>query len=99
MAASLGLWLLVPFAWLLAHLPSGVGLAAGRRLGDLLWLVLPRRRAVALDNLRRAFGGECTPTRIRRLGRRSFQHVGMNLVEACRYFLRPTHVMLSRVRV
>ena len=98
-AASLGVWLLFPLGWLLAHLPSAVGLATGRRLGDALWWVLPRRRAVALDNLRRSFGGECTPTEIRRLGRRSFQHVGMNLVEVCRYFLRPTHVMLSRVRV
>jgi Kdo2-lipid IVA lauroyltransferase/acyltransferase len=99
LAASLGLWLLAPFGWLLAHLPSAVGLAAGRRLGDLLWWALPGRRAVALDNLRRVFGGERPPAEIRRLGRRSFQHVGMNLVEACRYFLRPTHVMLSRVRV
>jgi len=99
LAASLGLWLLFPFGWLLAHLPSAVGLAAGRRLGDLLWWVLPRRRAVALENLQRAFAGECTPSGIRRLGRRSFQHVGMNLIEACRYFLRPTHVMLSRVRI
>ena len=99
LAASLGLWLLVPFGWLLAHLPSAVGLAAGRRLGDLLWWALPRRRAVALDNLQRVFGGERPPAEIRRLGRRSFQHVGMNLIEACCYFLRPTHVMLSRVRV
>jgi KDO2-lipid IV(A) lauroyltransferase len=99
LAASLGLWLLVPFGWLLAHLPSAVGLAAGRRLGDLLWWALPRRRAVALDNLQRVFGGERPPAEIRRLGRRSFQHVGMNLIEACRYLLRPTHVMLSRVRV
>jgi len=99
LAASLGLWLLVPFGWLLALLPSAVGLAAGRRLGDLLWWALPRRRAVALDNLHRVFGGERPPAEIRRLGRRSFQHVGMNLVEACRYFLRPTHVMISRVRV
>jgi KDO2-lipid IV(A) lauroyltransferase len=99
LAASLGLCLLVPFGWLLAHLPSVVGLAAGRRLGDLLWWALPRRRAVALDNLQRVFGGERPPAEIRRLGRRSFQHVGMNLIEACRYLLRPTHVMLSRVRV
>jgi len=99
LAASLGLWLLFPFAWLLAHLPSAVGLVAGRRLGDLLWWVLPRRRAVALDNLQRSFGSEQSPKEIRCLGRRSFQNVGMNLVEACRYFLRPTHVMLSRVRV
>ncbi len=57
LAASLGLWLLFPPAWLLAHLPTAIGLTVGRRLGDLLWWVLPRRRAVALDNLRRAFGG------------------------------------------
>lgn len=98
-AASLGLWLLFPIAWILAHLPSSLGLAAGRRLGDVLWWALPRRRAVALDNLERSFGGERSPAELRRLGRRSFQHVGMNAVEVCRYFLRPTHVMLSRVRV
>jgi Kdo2-lipid IVA lauroyltransferase/acyltransferase len=98
-AASLGLWLLFPIGWILAHLPSSLGLAAGRRLGDVLWWALPRRRAVALDNLERSFGGERSPAELRRLGRRSFQHVGMNVVEVCRYFLRPTHVMLSRVRV
>jgi Kdo2-lipid IVA lauroyltransferase/acyltransferase len=99
LAASLGLWLLFPFGWLLAHLPSPLGLAAGRRLGDLLWWILPRRRAVALDNLQRSLGGERSPAELRGLGRRSFQHIGMNLIEACRYFLRPTQVMLSRVRV
>lgn len=98
-AASLGLWLLFPIGWILAHLPSSLGLAAGRRLGDVLWWALPRRRAVALDNLERSFRGERSPAELRRLGRRSFQHVGMNVVEVCRYFLRPTHVMLSRVRV
>jgi KDO2-lipid IV(A) lauroyltransferase len=98
-AASLGVWLLSPFGWFLAHLPSAVGLAAGRRLGDVLWWVLPRRRRVALENLRRSFGGERPPAELRRLGRRSFQHVGMNLVEVCRYLFRPTQVMLSRVRV
>ncbi|HEY7437080.1 MAG TPA: lysophospholipid acyltransferase family protein [Methylomirabilota bacterium] len=95
----MGLWLLFPIAWILAYLPSSAGLAAGRRLGDLLWWVLRRRRAVALDNLQRSFGGERSPAELRRLGRRSFQHIGMNVVEACRYFLRPTHVMLSRVRL
>lgn len=99
LAASLGLWLAFPLAWLLAHLPAAIGLAAGRRLGDLLWLVLPGRRAVALDNLRRSFGAERSAAEIRQLARRSFQNVGMNLVEGCCYFLRPTQVMLSRVRV
>lgn len=99
LAASVGLWVLFPIGWSLAHLPPAFALAVGRRLGDLLWWALPRRRAVALGNLRRSFGEERSAGDIRRLGRRSFQHVGMNLVEICRYFLRPTDVMLSRVRI
>jgi KDO2-lipid IV(A) lauroyltransferase len=94
-----GLWLLLPVGWLLAHLPTPVGLAFGRRLGDVLWLVLPRRRAVALENLRRSFGADRPAPEIRRLARRSFQHLGMNLVEICRYALRPTGVVLSQVRL
>lgn len=99
LAGAAGLRLFFPVAWLLAHLPAAVGLAVGRRIGDLLWWLLPGRRKVTLANLCRGLGGEQSPADLRRLGRRSFQHVGMNLVEACCYFLRPTDVMISRVRV
>ena len=99
LAASAGLALLFPMAWILAHLPAAAGLAAGRRIGDVLWWLLRRRRGTALENLRRSFGAEQADGEIRRLGRRSFQHVGMNLVEICRYVLRPMDVMLSRVRI
>lgn len=99
LVAAVGLWLLFPIGWVLAHLPSEMGLAVGRRLGDVLWWLLPRRRRLTLDNLSRSFGQDASPAELRRLGRRSFEHVGMNLVEACRYFLRPTDVMLSRVRM
>jgi KDO2-lipid IV(A) lauroyltransferase len=99
MMAAVGLGLLFPIGWLLAHLPARMGLATGRRLGDLLWGILPRRRAIALQNLERSFGKERSPEELRRLGRRSFEHLGMNLVEGCRYFLRPTEVMVSQVRV
>jgi len=98
-ATTVGLGLLFPLAWLLAYLPAPLGLAVGRRIGDALWWLLPRRRRVALDNLRRGLGQELSAEARRRLARRSFQHVGMNLVEDCRYFLRPTDVMLSRVRM
>lgn len=99
LAGAVGIGLVFPVAWLLAWLPVRTGLAVGRRLGDVLWWLLPRRRRVALDNLRRALGHEQPPAALHRLGRRSFQHLGMNLVEGCRYFLRPTEVMLSRVHV
>jgi KDO2-lipid IV(A) lauroyltransferase len=99
LAATAGLLLFFPLGWGLAHLPATAGLAVGRRIGDLLWWLLPRRRATALGNLRRSLGAERSAGEIRRLARRSFQHVGMNLVEICRYVLRPMHVMLSRVRI
>lgn len=98
-AVAVGLRLGFPIGWVLAQLPSGMGLAVGRRVGDVLWWLLPRRRRLTLDNLARSFGREVPPGELRRLGRRSFQHVGMNLIELSRYFLRPTDVMLSRVRV
>jgi Kdo2-lipid IVA lauroyltransferase/acyltransferase len=95
--AAVGLGFFLPFGWLLAHLPMRAGLWAGRRLGDLLWLALPQRRAVALDNLKLAFGRERSEADLRDLCRRSFEHLGMNMVESCVFFFRPPKVLLSRV--
>ena len=97
--AALALALLVPLGWLLAHLPARAGLWGGRRLGDLAWLALPRRRAVTRENLARAFGTERPPAELRRLARRSFEHLGMNLVEACVLVFRPPSVLVSRVDI
>src|SRR5262249_44288421 len=55
-AAAVGLTLLVPFGWLAAHMPARLGLLVGQRLGDLIWIALPRRRAMTIANLVRAFG-------------------------------------------
>ncbi len=93
----IGLGLFIPFGWLLAHLPIPLGLWLGRRFGDLVWMALPRRRAVTLENLARVFASERQAAELRRLGRRSFEHVGMNIVEACVFFFRPPSVLLSRV--
>jgi Kdo2-lipid IVA lauroyltransferase/acyltransferase len=95
--AAIGVGVFLPVAWLVAHLPARLGLWLGRRVGSLVWMALPRRRAVTLENLRRAFGTERSASQLRRLGRRSFQHVGMNVVEACVFFFRPPSVLLSRV--
>jgi len=95
--AAVAVGLLLPVAWLLGHLPTRLGLWVGRRIGDLIWLALPRRRAVTLENLTRAFGREQSGAQLRQLGRRSFEHVGMNIVEGCVYFFRPTSVLLSRI--
>lgn len=94
---AVGLMLFAPVGVLLAWLPARLGLWVGRRLGDLAWAALPVRRALTLDNLQRAFGGDRDAEELRRLGRRSFEHLGMNLVEACVFFFRPPAVLLSRV--
>ncbi len=93
----LALGVFYPVGALLAYLPARAGLWVGRRIGDLGWTVLRSRRAVALDNLARAFGQEHTAAELAHLGRRSFEHLGMNLVEACVFFFRPPSVLLSRV--
>jgi KDO2-lipid IV(A) lauroyltransferase len=84
---------------LLAHAPRAVGLWVGRRLGDVAWIALRERRRVTRENLARAFGRERSGADLRSLARRSFQHLGMNVVEACVLLFRPRSVMLSRIEV
>ena len=94
--------LLAPLAVLgvaLAYLPWRLGLWVGRRLGDLAYWVLPGRRAVARENLERAFAAERSGPELDRLCRESFRHLGMILVEACTFYFRPTSILLSRVEV
>jgi KDO2-lipid IV(A) lauroyltransferase len=95
--AAVAVALFAPAGLLLAWLPPRFGLWLGRRLGDVAWALLPRRRAVTLDNLQRAFGSDRAAEELHRLGRRCFEHLGMNLVEACVFFFRPPAVLLSRV--
>ena len=97
--AGLALTVLLPLGWLVAHLPIAAGLWLGRRLGDVGWWMLPRRRAVTRDNLARAFGNELRPAELERLARRSFEHLGMNLAEVCVLLFRPRSAMLARLEV
>jgi Kdo2-lipid IVA lauroyltransferase/acyltransferase len=96
---AIGLGLLLPPAWVAAHCPSRIALWLGRRLGDLAWMLLPRRRAVTLDNLARVFAQERPTADLRRLGRRSFEHLGMNLIEGCVFFFRSQSVMRARLEL
>jgi KDO2-lipid IV(A) lauroyltransferase len=91
--------LAAPLAMLIAYLPLRAGLWLGARLGDLAWIALPGRRAIALDNLARALGEETTARARARIGRDSFRNLGMNAVEACVFYFRPPHRLLSRVEV
>ena len=75
-----------------------VGLWLGRRLGDAAYVLLRRRRQLALDNLARAYPALPLPAR-ERLARHASQHLGMTLVELARVLARPLDATLERIRL
>ena len=80
----------------LARLPAPLALGIGRRLGDLTALALPSRRKGALANVALAFP-DLPDTERRRLARRSWQHLGMTVVELARLLGRPIEATLDEL--
>jgi Kdo2-lipid IVA lauroyltransferase/acyltransferase len=66
---------------LAARLPLGLVLAGGRAFGWLWYHVLRFRRAVALDNLRRAYGDDLSEADRRRIVRAMGSQLGMTFAE------------------
>lgn len=73
-------WIGIGLLRLTAFLPFGVQLFIGRRIGDLMFGLLPRRRHIARRNLELCFPG-LGAGELRRLLRGSFQSVGISLME------------------
>ncbi len=69
----------------------------GRRLGDLAFLLLARRRRTALANLALAFPDLDAAAR-RGVCRRSFQHLGVMGFELCATLAHPIERTLARIR-
>jgi Kdo2-lipid IVA lauroyltransferase/acyltransferase len=82
----------------LALLPRRAGQAIGRALGHVFYLVSPRHRRIALDNLRLAFGDGLDDRQRRRIARRSFAHSGMIFLDAA-YFPRLLRLPTERLAV
>ncbi|MBK7140564.1 MAG: lysophospholipid acyltransferase family protein [bacterium] len=57
----------------------------GIRLGGLMYHVLRSRRAVALDNLRKALGNEYSEEELQEIARKVFANIGQTLVEFSRF--------------
>lgn len=83
-------------AGLVGRLPAPVATWVGRRLGDVLFLLVPRRRRLACRNLALAFP-EAPAAHRRRLARRSCQHLGLVLVELCALIARRPEDFLARI--
>ena len=70
----------------------------GRRLGDLGYVLTPGRRKTALTNLARAFP-DLAPAARRRICRRSYQHLGLMVIELAALLARPLEDTLHRIRI
>lgn len=62
-------------------IPDRAGLALGRFLGRVVYVLFPDRRAAAIENLSIAFGSERSREWIYRTARKSFEHVGLLAAE------------------
>jgi len=62
-------------------LPLRVSLFLGSRIGDLLFYLDARHRAIAYSNIKRALGKNLAPLELLRLTRGSYQGFGQNFIE------------------
>lgn len=77
-------WLARGLSVTASRIPPWLNVALGARMGDLAFLLLPKRRLAALKNLRAAFGHQYTPAQYRRIVRRLFENLGMIVMEIAR---------------
>jgi KDO2-lipid IV(A) lauroyltransferase len=69
--------------WVTGFIPRPIGLAMGKALGWLWWQVDRKRKTIALNNMKIAFGEDKSVAERQSLARRVFINLGMVLYEMC----------------
>ncbi|MGQ9645863.1 MAG: lysophospholipid acyltransferase family protein [Thermodesulfobacteriota bacterium] len=87
------------FSFLINLLPEGVALWVGRQMGNIAYYLDWEHRHVAFQNLRLAFGQEKTEEERRSIAKRSFQHMGMMVIEFFRILKMDTKSFERKVSV
>ena len=85
--------------WLVALFPLPLLFAIGQFAGTMAWLISHRYRALALRNVRIAFGDELSPGKARRLVRQHFQRLGANLLCSVKFTEMPIAKIFHRVEL
>ncbi len=80
-------------------LPLGFTFVVGLAGGELAYRILWRRRALALSNLRLAFGAEMSEAQLRALNRKHFHLLGANLLSGLKMFTMPDDDIWKRISV
>ena len=68
-------------AFIASIVPIGFSSWVARRIGDLCYWLMRKRRKVALSNIRRAFGRSLTKSRQEQLIRSAFQNAALSILE------------------
>lgn len=89
---------------LVARLPDRAALGAGKRLGALLYLLLKRRREIAIGNIAQSLPFlELQPGWVRRtpeeLARETFENLGRSLVEDCKLYHGRGRSLIDNVEI
>lgn len=87
------------FGFFINLFPEGVALWIGRQIGRCAYFLDFEHRYVAIENLKLAFGGEKNKDQIRDIALRTFQNLGMNLVEFLRSPGLDTEKLLEKVEL
>lgn len=73
--------LIESIGYIVRRVPREIGLKLGIKFGNLVYLLVKKRRNIAKSNIRLAFGNKLTDKSIDKLARQSFQNMGKTLIE------------------
>ena len=71
--------------FLIYLLPRRIGLFVAAKIGAFAYLILPKYRNIAIDNLTYVFGKEKTPLEIRAIARKVFENLAKNAFELVQF--------------
>jgi KDO2-lipid IV(A) lauroyltransferase len=80
------------FSRFIAFLPLWAALALGRFIGFIWYYIIPVRKKLCRENIRRAFGNEMSEKEQKKIARRFFSNFCMSLIE----ILRIPHMSLAQ---
>jgi KDO2-lipid IV(A) lauroyltransferase len=86
-------------SFLVNLLPEGFALWVGRQLGNMGYYLDWEHRKVALQNLHVAFGQEKSESEINAIARKTFQHLGMMVIEFFRIPRMDTETFKEKVSI
>jgi len=78
------LTILKTITYIIGHIPLGASLLAGRFAGRLIYLIDGRHRKTVMDNLKTAYHGQMSGTRMTEIAKGVFENMGLTAFEFMR---------------